>query len=97
LDSDGKEIGQILQIQDKGQAIAEAGEKMQVAISIDDPTVGRQIFEGDILYVDVPESHVKELLQTYRTEISENEIKTLEEIIQIRRRERPLWAFGSTL
>ncbi|HJX24160.1 MAG TPA: translation initiation factor IF-2 [Candidatus Bathyarchaeia archaeon] len=97
LDSDGKEIGQILQIQDKGQAIAEAGEKMQVAISIDDPTVGRQIFEGDTLYVDVPESHVKDLLQTYRTEITENEIKTLEELIQIKRRERPLWAFGSTL
>jgi translation initiation factor 5B len=93
VNANGKEVGQILQIQDKGQAIPEATEGMQIAISIKEPTVGRHIHEGEVLYTEVPESHVKELLQTYRTEITEKEAQTLEEWIQIKRREKPLWGF----
>jgi len=58
---DSEEIGEIQQIQEKGKALSEASEGMQVAISLDKPMVGRHIFEKDILYVKVPEQHAKTL------------------------------------
>ncbi|MGQ9538066.1 MAG: translation initiation factor IF-2, partial [Candidatus Bathycorpusculaceae bacterium] len=41
---DGEEIGEIQQIQEKGEALSEASKGMQVAISLDKPMVGRHIF-----------------------------------------------------
>ncbi|MCK4735702.1 MAG: hypothetical protein KAT65_24825, partial [Methanophagales archaeon] len=34
---------------------------MQVAISMKKPTMGRQIKENDVLYVDIPEEEMKEM------------------------------------
>ncbi len=60
---DGQEIGDIQQIQDKGEAVPHASKGMEVAISVEKPIVGRHIFEKDLLYVKVPEAHAK-ILQT---------------------------------
>ena len=39
--------------------IAKKGD--QVAVSIEGPTVGRQIQEGEILYIDMPKSNIDKL------------------------------------
>jgi len=88
----GDEVGEILQIQDKGKAISEASEGMQVAISIDKPMVGRHIFEGDLLYVKVPEYHAKELLKNFMDKLTVEEQETLNEYINLMRKKIPFWA-----
>jgi translation initiation factor 5B len=59
--SDGTGIGAINEIQDKGGSIKKAVVPMQVAISMKKPTVGRQIKENDVLYVDINEEEMKEM------------------------------------
>jgi translation initiation factor 5B len=81
MTSDGKDIGEILQIQFKGETLSYAEMGKQVAISIDKPIVGRHFDEGDILYVLVPEQHAKALLTKFRDRLSIEEIETLNEIM----------------
>ncbi|MEM1515432.1 MAG: translation initiation factor IF-2 [Candidatus Bathyarchaeia archaeon] len=92
ITAEGREIGEILQIQDKGTPISYAERGKQVAISIDKPIVGRHFNEGDILYVYVPESHVKMLRTRFRDKLSEDEVEALEELIKIMRRSQSFWA-----
>lgn len=88
---DGEEIGEIQQIQDKGQAISEASQGMQVAISIDKPIVGRHIFENDVLYVKVPEAHAKALLEKFYDKLTLEEQETLKEYIELKRKKTAFW------
>jgi len=86
------DIGEIMQIQDRGEAISEAKSGMQVAISMEKPVVGRHINEGDIIYVKVPESHAKTLLSTFQARLSSEELDALNELVNIMRRKSPFWA-----
>jgi len=90
---DGKAIGEIQRIQDKGKDIHEASSGVQVAISIDEPTVGRHIHEGDSLYVAVPEHHVKLLLTKFKEFLTPDEVELLNKLIETMRKLNPLWAF----
>ncbi|MEM2141660.1 MAG: translation initiation factor IF-2 [Candidatus Thorarchaeota archaeon] len=85
INSSGKRIGTVMQIQDRGVTIDEASDGMEVAISIRGPTVGRQIKPGETLYVDVPQKHIMAIKKRFRTELSQSELDVLEEIIQIKR------------
>lgn len=89
---DGREIGEIMQIQDRGQAIPEAKAGMQVAVSLDKPIVGRHIYEGDVLYVKVPEAHAKALLTRFQDRLSPDELDALNEFVNMMRRKSPFWA-----
>lgn len=88
----GREVGEILQIQDRGEAIPSAEPGMQVAISIDKSVVGRHFDEGDILYVRVPESHAKELLTKFQDRLTLEEAETLNEFVEKMRKTSPFWA-----
>ncbi len=89
---DGRDVGEIKQIQDRGQAVSEANTGMQVAISLDKPIVGRHIYEGDIFYVRVPEAHAKILVTKFQDRLSPEEIGALNELIEVMRRKSPFWA-----
>ena len=91
-DEDGNEIGEIQQIQEKGEVLPEADQGMQVAISMEKPVVGRHIFENDLLYVKVPENHAKMLLTEFIDELSIGEQEALKEYVQIMRKKIPFWA-----
>jgi translation initiation factor 5B len=88
---DGEEIGALQQIQEKGSALPEAEEGMQVAISMDKPIVGRHLFEKDILYVKVPEQHAKVLVSTFMNELKPEEQEALNEYVEIMRKKVPFW------
>ncbi|MBS7659723.1 MAG: translation initiation factor IF-2 [Candidatus Bathyarchaeia archaeon] len=88
---DGEDIGEIMQIQDKGQAIPEANQGMQVAISLNKPIVGRHIFENDVLYVKVPEAHAKLLLEKFFDKLTPEEQEVLKEYIELRKKNIPFW------
>jgi len=66
---------------------------MQVAVSIEDGVVGRNIDEGDVIYADVPERHLKTLLTKFPGELTEADHETISELIQIKRRTNPVWGF----
>ncbi len=80
VNSEGKRIGVIQRIQDQGKDVGEAESGKQVAVSIDKPMVGRHIFEGDVLYVDVPPQHVRVLMTKFKDHISPRELRLLEEL-----------------
>jgi len=88
---DGKVVGEIAQIQDKGQTILEAKAGMSVAVSMKEPIIGRHIREGDTLYVVVPEEHVKLLKTTFQSKLTSDESHALEEFIKKMREKSPGW------
>nr|HDO80765.1 translation initiation factor IF-2 [Candidatus Bathyarchaeota archaeon] len=85
MNREGKEVGEILQIQDKGEAKPYARQGEQVAISIRGPTVGRQIDEGDVLYTSMPLSHIDKFKFELREELTSDELEALREIEAIKR------------
>ncbi|MEM1565753.1 MAG: translation initiation factor IF-2 [Candidatus Bathyarchaeia archaeon] len=89
---DGEEVGEIQQIQEKGKALPEAKQGMQVAISLDKPMVGRHIFENDVLYVKVPEQHAKALLKEFMDRLTPDEQEALDEYVNLMRKKVPFWA-----
>ncbi|MBS7620675.1 translation initiation factor IF-2, partial [Candidatus Bathyarchaeota archaeon] len=80
------------QIQEKGKALPEAKQGMQVAISLDKPMVGRHIYEKDILYVKVPEPHAKALLKNFMDKLAPDEQEALNEYVNLMRKKIPFWA-----
>ena len=82
IKADGTNIGTINEIQDKAESIKSAGLGMQVAISMKKPTVGRQINENDILYVDISKEEAKSLTGL----LSADEEDVLAELMKLKRR-----------
>jgi len=91
IDENGRRIGEIMQIQDKGKDIQEATKGMQVAASIDKAIVGRNLNEGQNLVVDIPERHVKILQSRFAAELTPEEDELVKGLIQLKRRENPIW------
>ena len=85
---DGRNLGRISQIQEMGKPISEATAGMQVAISMPKPVVGRHVREGDVLYVRVPESHARRLLEKFSHMLSEDELETLKEYLKMLKEEK---------
>jgi translation initiation factor 5B len=92
INKDGEEVGEIMQIQDKGQVVPEAKTGIEVAISLDKAIVGRHIFEKDTLYVKVPETHAKTLLTKFQDRLSSEDLNALNEFVELMRRKIPFWA-----
>jgi len=91
MKEDGTNVGTIKGIQDKGVNVSEARFGSQIAVSIDGPVVGRNIKEGDLLYIDIPEKHAKIVEQELINSLSPDELKTLEVFFTIKRRNNPFW------
>lgn len=89
---EGKKVGVIHQIQDKGKSIEEATRGMQVAVSVNGPQIGRQINEGDIFYTYLDSRQAKLLLNRFNNRLDEEEKMILDLIVSIRRKIDP--AFG---
>jgi len=80
INEKGVVVGRIKSIQSEKQSIPEAKEGAQVAISMDEPTFGRQLNEGDILYTSVPRTHAKQLMSRYKEFLNPDEIELLGKI-----------------
>ncbi len=91
MNEEGSRIGLIKGIQEHGENVGEARYGAQVAVSIEGPIVGRQINEGDLLYIEVPEKHAKIVEQELIESLNPDEIETLEKYLEIRRRGKPFW------
>ena len=92
INIEGDRLGRISQIQDGGNAVRVAEMDKEVAVAMPQPIVGRHIKERDVLYVDIPEKHVKLLRTKYADRLTESENETLKELIQLKRKTDILWA-----
>jgi translation initiation factor 5B len=88
---DGRVLGKIVSMQLDKKTIKEAKMGDEVAMAISGPMVGRHFNEEDMLYIDLPEGKVPELL---RSELSMEEKEVLDHIIEVKRREKPTWGMG---
>jgi translation initiation factor 5B len=93
LNENGKKIGTIHQIQENGKPIEEAGKGEQVAVSIKEISVGRQVNEGDIFYTDLGSREAKLLLERFYYRIAQEEKDILNKIISIKRKNDPSYAY----
>ena len=91
IKTDGADLGEISQIQDKGETIPEARGGMQVAISLEKPIVGRHINEGDTMYVKIPEAHAKLLHTKFLENLTIDEQEVLNEYIKLMQKKISFW------
>ena len=84
-------VGTLKSIQDEGEDVEEARTGERAAVSIDGPTVGRQIDEGDVLWTEIPEKHAKILEQELLEDISADEREVLSMYLDRQRNRDPFW------
>ena len=88
IGEDGRPLGKIRSLRDGEDPVKEAKQGDEVACAIDDITIGRQVDEDDVMYVDLLASSVKEFP---KYGITADEQQVLDEVVRIKRREEPFW------
>ncbi|WP_435092992.1 translation initiation factor IF-2 [Halorubrum sp. N11] len=84
-------VGQLSGIQKQGDDVDEARAGERVSIAIDGPTVGRDIEEGDTLWIEIPEKHAKILEQELKEDIPADEREALAAYLETKRKRDPFW------
>ena len=90
IDKEGNEIAKIKDVQENQNKINEAKKGMQVAISLPGITFDRQLAEIKELYSDINEYQFRNFKEN-KDILTQDEIKALQEIAQIKRKEKPTW------
>ncbi|MFB6097250.1 MAG: translation initiation factor IF-2 [Haloferacaceae archaeon] len=84
-------VGRLSGIQDQGEDVDEVRAGSRVSIAIDGPTVGRDIDEGDELWIELPEKHAKILEQELTDDIPADELEALHGYLDKHRKRDPFW------
>ncbi len=90
INGHGRTIGKIKAIQSRNETVQEALRGERVAISIEGAKYEKDFLEGDCLYSDVSEKDFKTLLKMKKF-VSEAEMETLKEIMELNRKQNSLW------
>jgi len=77
--TDGKIVGRVKEVQREGQNMAEAKKGDRVAVSMDEPTIGRHINEGDTLYAVLSDDDLKTLREIFE-KLNEDERELIEKL-----------------
>ncbi|MDR0888156.1 MAG: translation initiation factor IF-2 [Candidatus Methanoplasma sp.] len=88
IGADGRDAGRIKSIHSGEDTLKEAKQGDEVAVGIDGVTAGRQINEGDVIYVNLIASSVKQLTTLG---LNSDEKMAMDDVIAIRRKEDPFW------
>ncbi len=92
ITEEGKRVKRIHQIQDKGQTVEKAVRDSEVAVSIRGIEIGRDIGNDETLFVNLPESHVRQLMGKFLDELTTDQKEALREFIKLKRtHEHPWW------
>ncbi|MFH0869034.1 MAG: translation initiation factor IF-2 [archaeon] len=90
MTKDAKEIGDIKEIEDEGKKLQELKVGEKAAVSVEGITIGRQVKEGDTLFVAMTECNFRALKENKEL-LSKAEIEILKEIAVIKRKEKETW------
>jgi translation initiation factor 5B len=93
INEEGRKVGTIHQIQESSKAIEEATAGMEVAVSVKEPTIGRQINEGDIFYTDLNSRQAKQLLERFNHRLNDSEKEVLNMLVAKKRKSDPTFGY----
>ncbi len=93
MNADGRRIGVIHQLQDNGKNIDLAKKGQEVAISIQNATVGRQVSEEEVFYSLPPSHEAKLFIKQFAHKLSPEESQILKEITEIQRKTNPAYGY----
>ena len=93
MNKDGRRVGIIHQLQLDGKTVTSAKVGEEVACSVQDVTIGRQIFEEEVYYTFPPSHEAKQLLNKFMHKLNPEEQEVLTEIIRIQREKEPAYAY----
>lgn len=88
LNKEGRVLGEIKSIRSGEQSLDYAEQGDEVAIAISGVTVGRQIEEGEELYIEIPEGDARNLRDL---ELTFDEERILKEVREIKQKEEDFW------
>jgi translation initiation factor 5B len=95
INSNGDIVGTIISMEDKGDTLSSISRGQRVAMAIKDAVVGKNFEEGDELFVDIPENHYKYIEREFKDKLTEDELNTLDEFLEIKRKTDSEWGvFG---
>lgn len=86
MNKQGRKIGVVHQMQDGKKSISIATQGQEVACSIQDVMIGRQILEEDVFYSLPKSSEAKLLIERFSHKLSAEEQTVLNEILEIQRK-----------
>ena len=91
LRNDNSVVGHIRSLRSGEQVLKEALQGDEVAIAISEATVGRQISEGDVLYIEMDERAILKIREAgVKLDPIEEDIIT--EMQKIKKKDQPFWA-----
>ena len=90
INQDGQEVAKIKALQSEGKGVEEAKKDQEMAISLPGITFDRQLKDVEYLYSDLGEAQYREF-KANKELLSQEEIKVLQEIAQIKRKKKAIW------
>lgn len=93
MNADGRKVGIVHQLQDSGKSIDSAKKGQEVAMSIQNVTVGRQVSEEEVFYSLPPSREAKLLLKQFSHKLNPEELQVLKEIVEIQRKSNAAYGY----
>ena len=93
MNKTGKKIGTIHSLENEGKTVNVVKTNEEVACSVQNITIGRQIFEEDVFYTLPTPDEAKNLLKKYSHRLDSEELKVLKEIVEIQRKINPVYGY----
>lgn len=93
INKTGKKIGNIHSLEADGKTVKEVKTGEEVACSVQNVTIGRQVNEEDVFYTLPSPSEAKQLLKKYAHKLTSEELQTLNEIVRIQRETNPVYGY----
>lgn len=90
IDENGEKVGKIKNIESERKSVPEAGEGMEVAVSMPGINFERAMKNRNLMYSDLGESQFRNFKKN-KDLLSGAEMKTLQEIAEIKRRDKADW------
>ena len=90
MKDDGKQLTSVKTIQSEQKSVEKAEKGKEVAVSLPDVTVGRQIEEGDVLFSAIPEDDFRQFKE-HKHLLEGPQKALLKQIAEIMRKKSPVW------
>ena len=93
MNMSGRKVGNIHQLQLDKKTVSSAKTGDEVACSVKDVTIGRQIFEEEVFYTFPPSPEAKKLINQFMHKLSSEEQEILNEIVRIQREKESMYGY----
>ena len=93
MNKSGKKIGIIHQLQNDGKTVPSVKTGEEIACSVQNVTIGRQISEEDVFYSLPSPDEAKKILKKYMHKLDSTESEIFKEILEIQRKINPVYGY----